>query len=61
MLMAFNLEGEKLANLIYLPVATNTFIKKKDSGWSGLTDQIFLACIQTMSAMPEVVKYLNQN
>ena len=58
--MAHNFKGEIPANLVYLAAATNIFIKWKDSGCSGLTNQTFLACTQTMSAMPELAKYLQQ-
>ena len=46
--------------IAYLAAATNIFIKWKDSGCSGLTNQTFLAGIQTISAMPELAKYLQQ-
>ena len=60
MLMAHNFQGERPTNLVYLVAAINIFIKWKDSGCSGLTNQTLLACIQTMSAIPELAKYLQQ-
>ena len=36
------------------------FQKLEKSGFAGLTDQTFLACIQTMSAVPELAQYLHK-
>ena len=47
------------SNLSYRTKATNIFKNWKDSGFAGLTDQTFLACIQTMSAVPELAQYLH--
>ena len=58
--MEFDEEDEEHVNLSYLSAAKNIFIEWKKSGCSGLTDQTFLACIQTMSAVPELAKYLHE-
>ena len=60
MCMPMNFEDNQAnSNLDYLSAATNIFIEWKKSRFSqGLTDQTFLACIQTMSAVPELGRYL---
>ena len=58
--MAHNFKDKRLPNLVYLAALTSIFIKWKDSGCSGLTNQTFLTYVQTMSAMPELAKYLQQ-
>ena len=59
MCMPMNFEDNQAnSNLDYLFAATNIFIEWKKSRFSqGLTDQTFLACIQTMSAVPELGRY----
>ena len=60
MCMPMNFEDNQAnSNLDYLSAATNIFIEWKKSRFSqGLTDQTFLACIQTISAVPELGRYL---
>ena len=43
----------------YLEEAKHIFDEWKQSGLSGLTSETFLACTQTIGAIPELVKYLN--
>ena len=58
--MPLSFENEKdQANLQYLHAATKIFIQWKKSSCSGLTDPTFLACIQTMSAVPKLALYLH--
>ena len=47
--LMFRLEAKRPANLLYLLTAANIFRQWKHSGLAALTDQTFLACIQTMS------------
>ena len=58
--LMFRSEAERLANLRYLLEATDIFRQWKHSGLAGLIDQTFLACIQTMSAIPELARYLHE-
>ena len=51
---------EQPPNLRYLEAATDIFRQRKQSGLAGLTDQTFLACIQTISAVPELAQYLDE-
>ena len=51
---------EQPPNLRYLEAARDIFRQWKQSGLAGLTDQTFLACIQTMSAVPELAQYLHE-
>ena len=48
------------ANLKYLLTATEIFQKWRNSRNKGLAGQIFIACIQTMSAFLEVLKHLQR-
>ena len=47
-------------NLRYLSAATAIFVKWQQSGCSGLPEPTFLACIQTMTAVPKLALYLHQ-
>ena len=51
---------EQSSNLHYLEAATDMFRQWKQSDLAGLSDQPFLACIQTMSAVPEPAQYLHK-
>ena len=48
---------EDHAGLQYLKRAKDIFVKWKESGTAGLTNETFTACIQTMNALPELVKH----
>ena len=52
------LNEEGTANLEYLLRDTEIFQKWRNSNKSGLTTQTFSACIQTMSAVPELLQQL---
>ena len=54
------MSDEQQANLSHLALAREIFIQWKESGYAGLTDQTFLACIQTISAVPELVLFLHR-
>ena len=56
----FDEHGAISPNLNYLLAATKLFVAWKNSGCSGLTDQTFLACIQTMTAIRDLAQYLHQ-
>ena len=55
--MKFN-TNEQPANVRYFSAAKNIFINWQQSGKMGLPETTFLACFQTMSAMPDLGKYL---
>ena len=48
------------ANLLYLSHAKNIFWQWKESDYSGLMEQTFNACIQTICAVPELAHYLTK-
>ena len=58
--MKFN-TNEQTANVRYLSAAKNIFINWQQSGKMGLMKPSFLARIQTMSAVPDIEKYLFKN
>ena len=57
--MTFGTNADR-KNLQYLSATTATFVKWQQSGCSGLTEPTFLACIQTMTAVPKLALYLHQ-
>ena len=57
--MSFGDEADQ-TNLQYLSATTDVFVKWKESGCSGLTNQTFLACIQTMTAVPKLAQFLHE-
>ena len=59
MQMTFPSETEP-PNICYLKETTNIFKDWKESCFAGLTDQTFLACIQTMSAVSELAQYQHE-
>ena len=56
----FDEHGAISSNVNYPLAAIKLFVAWKNSGCSGLTDQTFLACIQTMTAIPDLAQYLHQ-
>ena len=47
-------------NCLYLKEAREMFVSWRDSKNTGLTRETFLACIQTMGAIPDLAMYLQE-
>ena len=58
--ISFDENGAISSNFNYLLAATKLFVQWKNSGCSGLTNQTFLACIQTMFTIPDLALLFHQ-